>query len=204
MQDAAVVRIGTNKAGAVSQLLRREAQFLHGAFDRLHRQRRRAEKPIRVRLAVVGEPSVICAASGGREFGVIYTAEKQAETRIEERRVDSLGVHVGDARMRVEAAFPPLDVGHSVLDRAAARADGSKRTETNLIFAAAPVNHVAVAFEAKNFAFGGTHKLGTSRAELRFDVLIPEIGGFQYVTISVDTVISPGHRAPRFILDIGQ
>src|SRR5690348_6067516 len=199
MQDAAPVRIGTNEAGAVSQLLRRETQFLHGALDRLHWQHRRAEKPIRVRLAVIREPSVVRTASRRREFGVIHPAEKQAEARIEERRVDSLGVHIGDSRMRVKAAFAPLGVWHPMLDRAVARPDRAKPTETDLLFAAAPVNHVAVAFETKHFSLGRTHKLGTPRAKLRFDVLIPEIGGFQYVTISVDTVISPGHCAPRFV-----
>src|SRR5713101_5244720 len=200
MQDAAAVRIGTNETGAVSQLLGREAQFLHRAFDRLHRQHRRAEKPIRVRLAVIREPPVVRAASRGREFGVIHPAEKQAKTRIEERRVDSLGVHIRDARMGVEAAFAPLGVWHPVLDRAVARADRPKATETNLIFAAAPLNHVAFAIDTKTFGFGRTHELGTSLAELRLDVSLPKVGGFEDVTVCVNTIISPGHCAPLFVL----
>src|SRR6266851_3294169 len=201
MQDAAAVRIGTNETGAVSQLLGREAQFLHRAFDRLHRQHRRAEKPIRVRLAVVGEPPVVRAASRGRELGVIHPAEKQAKTRIQERRVDSLGVHIRDARMRVEAALAPLRVWHSVLDRAVARADRAEPAETDRLFTTAPVNHVAVALETKHFSLGRTHKLGTSRAKLRLDVSLPKVGGFEDVTVCVNTIISPGHCAPRFVLD---
>src|SRR5229473_3895475 len=193
MQDAAAVRIGTNETGAVSQLLGRETQFLHRASDRLHRQHRRAEKAIRVRLAVVGEPSVVRAASRGRELGVIHPAEKQAKTRIEEGRVDSLGVHIRDARMRVEAAFAPLGVWHPVLDRAVARADCAEPTETDLLFTTTPMNHVAVALETKNFAFGRTHELGTSLAKPRLDISLPKVGGFEDVTVCVDTIIRPGH-----------
>src|SRR5216683_3101198 len=208
MQDAAAVRIGTNETGAVSQLLRREAQFLHRAFDRLHRQHRRAYnrwladycKPYPDRLAVIREPPVVRAASRGRELGVIHPAEKQAKTRIQERRVDSLGVHIRDARMRVEAALAPLRVWHPVLDRAVARADCAQPAETDRLFTATPVNHVAVAFETKNFAFGRTHKLGAPRAELRLDVSLPKVGGFEDVTVCVNTIISPGHCAPRFVL----
>jgi hypothetical protein len=105
--------------------------------------------------------------------------------------------------MRVEAAFAPLGVWHPVLDRAVARADRAQPTETDLLFTTTPVNHVAVALETKNFAFGRTYKLGTSLAKPRFDIPLPKVSGFEDVTVCVDTIVSPGHCAPRFIPDTG-
>jgi hypothetical protein len=76
---------------------------------------RHPKQPIGVRLAVIGEPAVVGAIQRRREFRVLDPAEAEAEARIQERSVDTVEVHVGDALVRVETARPTLFVGDRIV-----------------------------------------------------------------------------------------
>ena len=86
-----------------------------GGLDRLHREHGHAEEPIGIRTAVVGQPAVVGAAHRRGQSGLLHRAGEEADARIQERGVDAVQVHVGDTRVRVEAARPALDVLHGGL-----------------------------------------------------------------------------------------
>ena len=107
--------IGAEEARAHAQLLARVAHLLDGELDRLHRQHGHAEEAVGIGLAVVGEPAVVGAAHGGGQLGLLDRAGEEADARIEERGVDAVQVHVGNAGVRIEAALAAVDVLHGVL-----------------------------------------------------------------------------------------
>src|SRR5882724_7802797 len=74
------------------------------------------------------------------ERWILDASERQPDTRIKERRVDAVGIHVGDACMRIEAALFALFVCHRVVaDDAVASANRAERSE-----ALAPAKRPAV------------------------------------------------------------
>src|SRR5580704_6485100 len=63
---------------------------------------------------------------------ILDPAERQPDARIKEGRVDAVGIHVGDARVRIEATLLALFVCHRVVaDDAVAGADRAKSAKTS-------------------------------------------------------------------------
>ena len=120
----AVVRVRPDEGGLEAELFAHEAHLGDREIDILHRQHRHAEQPVRIGLAVIGEPAVIGTAHRGGELRIVDRAGEQPDARVKEGGIDTVGIHVRDARVRVEAAGLAVLVGHRVgLDDALARAD---------------------------------------------------------------------------------
>src|SRR5262249_29776801 len=191
VQHAAVVGIRPQEAATHAELPAREAHLVDGRVDRLHRQHGNAEQAIGIRLAVVREPAVVGAAHRGGEWRILDGAREQPEARIQKRGVDAVQIHVGDARVRVEAAGATLnvlrrDVRHDALPRAD-RADEAEplRAAEDLVFDQQPL-----------LAVGVDDETGRSLAKRGVDVLVPEIERLQYVTVGVDDVVRTTHGWP--------
>src|SRR5216684_2844966 len=175
-------------------------QLLHRHLDRLHRQYRGAEQPLGIRLAVIGEPAIVGAACGCRALRVFYRAEEKPKARIQEGRVDSVGVHVGDTRVWVKAAAPAFGVGYALgIDSSRACADRAESAEPNFLLAAAEVEGV-VAFDLEDFAASfGNDQFGTIVAKSRVTVTFPQVRWFMNVTVCVDDVIFHCVHLARFV-----
>src|ERR1700683_2732625 len=84
-----------------------------------------------------------------REIRIFRRAQKEPQTRIEEGGIDSFGVHVGDTRVRVEAALAPLGIRNFGRDLAAARPKSTDSAETDFLLAATERDRV-IAFDSQN------------------------------------------------------
>src|SRR5271165_4192603 len=104
------------------------------------------------------------------ELRILDTSERQPDARIKERRVDAVGIHVGDACMRVEAPLAALFVCHRVIaDDAVAGANRAKRSKA---FAAAK----GPAIDAQTLlAVLVDKKARRPIAECAIDVVLPQI-----------------------------
>ncbi len=186
----AVIRVRPQKAGPETEIAAGELHLLDRVLDRLHRHHRDPEQPVRVRLAVIGEPAVVGAAQRARQLGVVHRAGEQPHARIEERGVDAVEVHVGDALMRIEPAGAALVVFHlGRLDRALARADAADPAHALLA-----AEQLALDVELFGAGRGVDNEPRRPVAELRVHVFVPEIERLQDVPIGIDDVIGAGHR----------
>ena len=175
---------------------RAKRSLVDDLLDRgLHRQHRRPEQPVGVRLAVIREPAVVGAAGRRRGVRVFHPAQEQSEARVEEGGVDSFAVHVDDARVRIETALAPFEVRHAGVDLAVARADRAEHAERRRLLAAAPQAEVeAFVDEEALVAFGVDDEFGAVVAVLGIDVPFPQIGRLQDVAVRVDDVVFTGHH----------
>ncbi len=188
MDHLVVVRVGPQEHAAESELLARVAHLLDCEIDRLHRYHRNAEQPIGIRLAVIREPSVVCARHRRRGLRVRHRAGEQADAGIQERGIDAVEIHVGDARVRIEAALASLLVLHGIVHHGAvARTDAAKRAEA--LFAAEQLFADLQAL----LAVGVADQLGRKIAVFGIHVVIPERQRLQDVSIGVDDVIGATH-----------
>src|SRR5207245_11679174 len=99
---------------------------------------------------VIGEPPVVGAAHRGGKTGILDGACEEAQTGIEKGGIDAVGIHVDDARVRVEPAFAPFGVFQGVgLDDSLPDADGTEAADPTRI--ALPLALVANVFIASLF-----------------------------------------------------
>src|ERR1700738_5169576 len=83
-------------------------------------------------LTESGSPAVVGAARCGGELRVVDCAGKQAEAWIQEDSVNAVGIHVGDALVRVEPAGLAVFVSHRVgLDHTLPRPDRTDPADAN-------------------------------------------------------------------------
>src|SRR5436309_1319406 len=191
MEHAPVVGVRPQEARAHAETVARVPHLLDGGIDRLHRQHGDAEETVRVRLAVIGEPAVVRAADGGGERRILDGAGEESDARIEEGGVDAVEVHVGDARVRIEAALAPIDVLHRlVFDLALPRADRADHAEALLA-----AEHLTLDVQAL-LAIRVAHDPRRAIAELGIDVLVPDVDGLEHVTVGVDDVVGSRHGGP--------
>src|SRR5262249_49854039 len=109
-----------------------------------------------------------------------------------ECRVDAVGIHVGDAGMRVEPALLPLGIFEAVeLDRALPDADGAEAADPARVAQQFPVNGEALLavlvddMPRPPLAKGGV------------DILVPQRDGFEDMTIGIDRLVGTRHgRSP--------
>src|ERR1700704_3399170 len=176
----AVIRGGPQEPAAHPELFAGEAHLVDRQLDRLHRQHRDPEQALGVRLAVIGEPAIVGAAHRGGEAGILDGAREQADTRIEEGGVDAVGIHVDDARVRVEPALAPLGIFQGVgLDDPLSDADGTQAADPPRI-----AQHLA--FDAQAFlAVFVDDEPRPALAEFGIDVLVPQVEGLEDVTVGV-------------------
>ncbi len=185
-----VVGIGADEAGAEAEFLPREAHFGNREVDRLHRQHRDAEEAVGVGLAVIGEPAVVGAAGRGGQFGVVDRAGKEAEARIEKGGVDAVGIHVGDAGMRVEPARLAVLVFHRVGGNdALPRPDPADPPD-----AEPPVADRVLLDDEPLLAVVAHDDARRPVAKFRVDVLVPKIERLEDVTVGIDDVVGAAHR----------
>jgi hypothetical protein len=127
------------------------------------------------------------------ERRILDPAERQPDARIKERRVDAVGIHVGDACVRIEAALLALLVGHRVVaDDAVAGANGTQRAK-----APAPAKRPAV--DAQTLLAVLVDKQARRPVtKARIDILLPQIQGLQDVAVGIDDVVDATHDPAPF------
>jgi hypothetical protein len=149
------------------------------------------KEAIRIGLAVVGEPAVVGAAHRRGERGLAHRAREEPHRRVEEGGVDAVEVHVGDPRVRVEAARAPVHELHRrLVHLALPGADGADDVQPFLA-----AQHL-VFDEQALLAVGVDDDLGSAVAEAGVDVLVPDVHGLEDVTVGVDDVVRAGHGDP--------
>jgi len=72
------------------------------------------EQPIRIGLAIVGEPAVVGATGRSGKLRIVDRAGKQPEAWIEKGGIDAVGIHVGDPLVRIEPAWLAVLVFHRI------------------------------------------------------------------------------------------
>src|SRR5206468_4263481 len=116
MDHLVVIRVWPDEAAAEAQLLLGKPHLRNREVDRLQRQHRDAEEAVRIGLAVISEPAVIGATDRGGQFRIVDRAGEEAEARIEKGGVDAVGIHVGNALVRIEPAWLAVLILHRVVD----------------------------------------------------------------------------------------
>src|SRR6516164_10699522 len=188
-----VVRVRPQKAATEAQFLLGKTHLGDREVDRLHRQHGDTEQTVGIGLAVIGEPAVIGPASRGSELRVMYRAGEQAEARIEEGGVDAVGIHVGDALVRIEPAWLPVLILHRVVDDTLPRSDRADPADAALAVA----DHMLLDHEPL-LAVLALDDPRRAVAELRIDVSVPQIQRLEDVPIGIDDVVSATHMPAPF------
>src|SRR3989449_5840077 len=185
----AVIRVGPQEPAAHPELFAGVAHLVDRQVDRLHGQHRDPEKALGIRLAVIGEPAVVGAAHPCGQAGILDGAGEQAETGIEEGGIDAVGIHVDDARVRVEPAFAPLGIFQGAgLDDALPGADGPQAADP-------PRIAQQLALDAEAFlTVVVDDEPRPALAEFGTDVRVPQVEGLEDVAVGVDYVVRAGHR----------
>src|SRR5437773_3391905 len=185
----AVIRVGPQEPAAHPEFFAGVAHLVDRQLDRLHREHRDPEEALGIRLTVIGEPAVIGAAHRGGQARVLDGAGEQAQTGIEERGVDAVGIHVDDARVRIEAAFAALGIFQGAgFDDSLPGADGPQAADP-------PRITQQLAFDAQAFlAVVVDDKPRPALAEFGIDVLVPQVERLEDVTVGVDYVVRARHR----------
>ena len=167
-------------------LLPRELHLLDRQLDRLQRQHRHAEQAVGIGLAVIGEPAVVGAADRGGELRVMDRAREQPEARIEKGGVDAVGIHVGDALVRIEPARLAVLVVHRVgLDDALPGADRADPADAELAIADRVLLH-----DQPLLAVLALDDPRRPVAKCRVDVFVPQIERLEDMTVGIDDVVS--------------
>src|SRR5437667_422939 len=109
------------------------------------------------------------------------------------RAAPTVGIHVGDACVRIEAALLALLVCHRVVaDHTVAGANGPQRAKTS-----APAKRPAVNAQTL-LAVGVDKQARRPVTERRVDVLFPEIQRLEDVPVGIDDVVSATHDSTPF------
>src|SRR6516225_6499249 len=189
-----VVRVRPEEAAAKTQLLLGEPHLCDREVDRLQRQHSDTEQAVRIGLAIVGEPAVVGSARRSGELRIMYGPRKQAEARIKEGGVDAIGVHVGDALVRVEPAGLAVLVGHRVgLDDTLPRpyradpANAELAVADHVLLDDEPLLAVLALFDPRRPV-----------AELRIDIFVPKVQRLEDVPVGIDDVVGATHMPAPF------
>ena len=183
-----VVGVRPDEAATEAQLLFGKPHLGDRQIDRLQWQHRDTEQAVGIGLAVIGEPAVVGAAGRGGELRVLDRAGEQAEARIKEGGVDAVGIHVGDALVRIEPARLAVLILHRVVDDALPRPDRADPADAALAVA----DRVLLDDEPllAVLAFDDPRR---AVAELRIDVFVPQIQRLEDVPVGVDDIVSATH-----------
>src|ERR1700674_2297893 len=118
------------------------------------------------------------------------SAGEEAEARIQEDSVDTVGIHIGDALVRIEPAGLAVLVRHRVgLDDAlpgadpADPADADPAVADRMLLDDEPVL-AAITFDDARRPI----------AELRVDVFGPKVERLEDMTVDIDDVMGAGHQ----------
>ena len=190
-----VIGVRPDEGALEAQFLAGELHFLDGEIDRLHRQHRDPEQPVRIGLAVIREPPVVGARDRGSERRVLHRTREQPDAGIQERGVDPVLVHVGNPSMRVETTLAALGIFHGVVHhRALARADAAQ--SAHALFAAEDflLDHQPL------FAVLIDHQPRCAVAEGGVHVIVPERQRLQDVAVGVDDVVGSAHGVSPFLV----
>ncbi len=188
-----VIRVRPQKPAAHAELLFGVAHLGDRQLDRLHRQHRDPEQPLRIGLAIIGEPAVIGAAHRGRHRRVIDRAGEEPEARIEKSGVDAVEIHVLDAGMRIEPALFPLGKFQAVeLDCALADADRAEAADPPRIAEQFAVDAHAL------LAVLVDHHARPALAKRRVHILLPQRERLEDMTIGIDRVVGERHDPSPF------
>src|SRR6516164_2268137 len=193
MDHLVVVGVGPNEAAAEAQFLFGKAYLGDREVDRLQWQHRDAEQAIGIGLAIIGEPAVVGAARRSGELGVLNRAGEQAEAWIEEGGVDAVGIHVGDALVRIKPARLSVLILHRVVDDTLPRPDRANPPDAALavadrvLFDDEPLLAVLALDDPRRAV-----------AKFRIDVFVPEIQRLEDVPIGIDDVVSATHNPAPF------
>src|SRR6185436_17357729 len=145
--------------------------------------------------AVVGEPAVVGAAHRGGEARIFDGTGEETEARIEEGGVDTVGIHVDDARVRIEPALAPFGVFQGAgLDDALPHANGTQAADS-------PRIAQQLALDAQAFLAVLVDDVPRpALAECGIDVRVPQVDRFEDVTVGVDRVVCArhGHSVRRY------
>src|SRR6202011_5662371 len=127
-------------------------------------------------------------AHRGGKARILDRAGEQAETGIEEGGIDAVGIHVDDARVRVEPAPAPLGILQGVyLDDSLPDADGTQAAD-------APRIAQQLAFDAQAFlAVVVDDEPRPALAEFGIDVPVPQVERLEDVAVCVEHVVSARH-----------
>ena len=186
--------LGRIKPPRKPELLLGKAHLGDRQIDRLQRQHRDAEQAVGIGLAVIGEPAVIGAAGRGSERRVLDRAREEAEARIKKGGIDAVGIHVGDALVRVEPAGLAVLVRHRVaLDDALPRADRADAADAEPAVADRVLLH-----NEPLFAVLTLDDPRRPVAEGRVDVFVPKIERLEDVAVGIDDVVNATHNPAPF------
>ena len=181
----AVIRVWPQETARHPKRLLRIAHFRHGIFDRLHRQHGHTEQAVGVRLTVIGQPAIVSAAHGGGEIGILDSAGKETEARIEKCGVDPVRIHVNDARVRVEATLAAFLVFQGVdLYLTLAHADGTEASDPARIAEQLPFD-----FNSLRAVFIDDMPR-PAIPKRRIDIVIPQCKWFENVAVGIDGIVS--------------
>src|SRR5262249_16010416 len=134
------------------------------------------------------EPAVVGAAHRGGEARILDGTGEQAETRIEEGGIDAVGIHVDDARDRIEPAFASLGIFQGVgLDDPLPDTDGTQAADSPRI-----AQHLAFDVEAYLDVFVDDEPR-PALTELGIDVRVPQIDRLEDVPVRVHHVVCARH-----------
>ncbi len=189
-----VVGIGPDEAAAEPELLLGKTHLGDRQIDRLQWQHRHAKQAVGIRLAVIGEPAIVCAAGRGSERRVLDRAREQPEARIKEGGVDAVGIHVGDPLVRIEPAGLAVLVRHRVaFDDALPRAD-----RTDPADAEPPVTDRVLLHNEPLLAVLPLDDARRPVAEGRIDVFVPKIERLEDMPVGIDDVVNATHNPAPF------
>ena len=127
------------------------------------------------------------------EFGVLDPAERQPDARIKKRRVDTVGIHVGDARVRIESALLAFPVCHRVVaDHTVTGADRAERAKTS-------ASAKSPAVDAQTLLAVVVDKQARCPVtKARIDVVLPQIQRLQDVAVGIDDIVGATHDPVSF------
>ena len=119
--------------------------------------------------------------------------QRQPDTWIEERRVDAVGVHIGDAGVRVEASLAAFIVCHRIV--AHDTVTGADRAEC----AKSPAAAKFFAIDAQTlFAVFVNKQARRPITERPIDVVLPQIERLEDVAVGIDDIVRTTHNPPPF------
>src|ERR1700674_676622 len=122
------------------------------------------------------------------------SAGEEAEARIQEDSVDTVGIHIGDALVRIEPAGLAVLVRHRVgLDDALPRADPADPADAD----PAVADRVLLDDEPL-LAVLPLDDPRRPVAKRRVDVFVPKIERLEDVTLGIDDVVSTTHNPAPF------
>src|ERR1700730_18452122 len=127
------------------------------------------------------------------ELRIFDASEGQPDARIKERRVDAVGIHVGDACVGIEAALAALFVRHRVVaDDAVAGADRAERAK-----AFAPAKGPTVDAQTL-LAILVDKQARRPIAERPINVVFPKIERLEDVAVGIDDIVYATHKSAPF------